>query len=218
MEKEEDKAISKLKEIQEKEKGKDMKPEEKEKMKKMFGDMSKDEMKAYMDACDEMYNDMYGKDEEKAKDSEKAKDMEKAKDEEEKAKDMEKAKDSEKAKDEEEKKADDEENKAMDAANIEAIVTAKIQEKVKAAEDVRPVIGKIDGLSFDSAEEIYGHALKAKNVDISKHDPSSYKSMFSMYRSHGQKEKKKIAFDSKGKESKFEGSFENLKNINIMNG
>lgn len=56
---------------------------------------------------------------------------------------------------------------ANDAA-IAKQVEAKINEKVRAAREVRPLIGEVDPLAFDSSTGIYRSALKAHGVEIGK--------------------------------------------------
>ena len=87
-----------------------------------------------------------------------------------------------------EKKALDEEEvkAAMDAAlhaassKAEARVVAKFRALSAAAEAVRPVLGAIDPLAFDSADGIYGAALRKMGIDTAKHPRSAWKSMFSV--------------------------------------
>ena len=87
-----------------------------------------------------------------------------------------------KAMDEEEVKA------AMDAAlhsassRAEAKVVAKFRALSAAAEAVRPVLGSIDPLAFDSADGIYGAALRKMGIDTSKHLRAAWKSMFGIAR------------------------------------
>lgn len=146
-------------------------------------------------------------------------------DEEDKAKDEENEEAEKKAADEEEakKKAADEDkeksdDKAMDEkiqlAKDEAIaeVTAKHKAMSEAAADVRPIIGNIDALSFDSAEAIYGKALDLQKVPTKGFDPSSYKGMFSVLKAN-RTAKTPMAMDAKTTE--LTGAFANLKNTKI---
>ncbi len=184
----------------EEEEKEDMGPE---KLKEVFGKMSKDELKGVMDMC----KDMFGEEESEDQENEEAKDQEKAEDQEE-----EKADDQEKAEDQEEEKAEDEEKKADDAKNIEASVMANVKKLTQAANDVRPVVGEIDALSFDSADKIYGEALKLKGVDISKHPESSYHGMFDVLRENSNTPV--MANDHIGTEE-YEGNFAGLNDIKI---
>ena len=87
-----------------------------------------------------------------------------------------------KAMDEEEVKA------AMDAAlrsassRAEAKVVAKFRALSAAASAVRPVLGDIDPLAFDSADGIYGAALRKLGIDTTKHPRAAWKSMFGIAR------------------------------------
>lgn len=84
----------------------------------------------------------------------------------------------EKALDEEAVKA------AMDAAIKTATkkahdeTVAKFRALSAAADACRSVLGNVDALAFDSAEDIYGAALKKAGVNISKHPRSAWRSMF----------------------------------------
>ncbi|CDH26397.1 DUF2213 domain-containing protein [Xenorhabdus bovienii] len=83
------------------------------------------------------------------------------------------------AKDQEEKdKAKDEKDKpAMDAAMIEQRAVERVTALFQAREDVKPLIGVV---AMDSAEQVYGYALKQKSIDTTGVHPSAYKSMVSM--------------------------------------
>ena len=117
----------------------------------------------------------------------------------------------EKAMDEEEVKA------AMDAAIKLAAKqahdnsVAKFRALSAAADACRPVLGNIDALAFDSAESIYGAALKKAGIDIRKHPKAAWRSMFEVF-AKGQSEAVHMAQDSSiGK--KYEGAFSGLNNI-----
>lgn len=71
---------------------------------------------------------------------------------------------------------------ALDAALVKSKkeVEASIGAKFSAAADVKPVVGEIDALAFDSADAIYKLALDAKSVDISSAPTSAYKAMFKL--------------------------------------
>ena len=93
------------------------------------------------------------------------------------------------------KKAMDEEEvkTAMDAAlraastRAEAKVVARFRALSAAASAVRPVLGDIDPLAFDSADSIYGAALKAQGVDIRRHPRSAWRSIFEVSRQQAAK-------------------------------
>jgi hypothetical protein len=78
---------------------------------------------------------------------------------------------------EEAKKADAAKNAAaMDAKIKDATdgVRASIEGRFKAAEKVRPLVGTIDAMAFDSAESIFAHALKVGGMEPEKHDKAAY--------------------------------------------
>ena len=114
-----------------------------------------------------------------------------------------------KAMDEEEVKA------AMDAAlhsasaRAEAKVVAKFRALSAAAEAVRPVLGSIDPLAFDSADGIYGAALRKMGIDTSKHPRAAWKSMFGIARQ--QAVQASFAQDSMRRD--YDGPFKGLNRI-----
>jgi len=59
------------------------------------------------------------------------------------------------------RRADDNEH-AMDEASIEKRVTERLKAKFDAAREVKPWVGEVDPMAFDSGEAIYRHALKAR--------------------------------------------------------
>ena len=115
-----------------------------------------------------------------------------------------------KALDEEEVKA------AMDAAmrtasqKAETRLIAKFRSLSKAGEDVRGVLGSVDVMAFDSADDIYGKALAAMGIDTKGFDKSAYRAMFTVARK-GQLSGAKIAMDRKP--SGVMAQFKNLSNI-----
>ena len=93
---------------------------------------------------------------------------------------------------------------ANDAA-IAKQVEAKINAKVRAARDVRPLIGEVDPLAFDSAAGIYRSALKAHGIDAGKvSDVTALRQMVQLAQSAKPKESypvvSALANDSKGKD------------------
>lgn len=116
------------------------------------------------------------------------------------------------------KKAMDEEEvkTAMDAAlraastRAEAKVVARFRALSAAASAVRPVLGDIDPLAFDSADSIYGAALKAQGVDIRRHPRSAWRSIFEVSRQ--QAAKASMAQDSSMRRD-FSGPFAGLNRI-----
>ncbi|MGJ0578498.1 DUF2213 domain-containing protein [Xenorhabdus bovienii] len=83
--------------------------------------------------------------------------------------------------DEDDKKAEDEDDgkkpPAMDSAMIEQRAVERVTALFQAREDVKPLIGVV---AMDSAEQVYGYALKQKGVDTTGVHASAYKSMVGM--------------------------------------
>lgn len=74
---------------------------------------------------------------------------------------------------------------AMDEKTVQKLVDAGraateklLQAKFEAVTKVKPVTGDLDPMAFDSAEAIYGHALKVAGQDPTKHDQAAYKGIF----------------------------------------
>lgn len=120
----------------------------------------------------------------------------------------------------EEKKALDEEEvkQAMDSAIKDAAKRAHEQSIAKfralsaAADAVRPVLGNIDALAFDSADDIYGAALKKAGLDPRKYPRAAWRGMFDVMRSGRDSETVRMAQDSTiGKT--YAGPFAGLNNI-----
>lgn len=87
----------------------------------------------------------------------------------------------EQAKDEEETSAEDSEPEkqapAMDADAIQAAAVKQVTALFEAREAVKPLVGVV---AMDSAEAVYGFALKQKGVDTTGVHPSAYKAMANM--------------------------------------
>ncbi|MBC8949364.1 DUF2213 domain-containing protein [Xenorhabdus sp. TS4] len=84
----------------------------------------------------------------------------------------------------------------------------------EAGQKVRPLVGEVDVMAFDSAEEIYAHALKNKGYDPKKYDKTAYKGMVDILAAQ-----KPSAFTNNpvmdAAPSSLEGPFAGLKNIKI---
>lgn len=90
------------------------------------------------------------------------------------------------AEDEDPDKKDDKEKKdkpfgAQDAAvMVDTAVKAaekKMADKVRAAAEVAPITGRLDALAFDSAADVYKHALDVKGIDTAGIDASAFAGM-----------------------------------------
>ncbi|WP_413194560.1 DUF2213 domain-containing protein [Pararobbsia alpina] len=76
---------------------------------------------------------------------------------------------------------------AMDSASVQKMIdenTASTEKRIAArfaaVEAVAPITGKLDPMAFDSAESIYGHALKVGGIETKDHDKAGFKGMFEM--------------------------------------
>lgn len=65
----------------------------------------------------------------------------------------------------------------MDAAAIEANIRKRLRAQNDAARMCRPILGDIDPLVYDSANGIYGAALKAMGYDPKRYSPQAYAGM-----------------------------------------
>lgn len=96
----------------------------------------------------------------------------------------------------EEKDREKDKGKAMDAAIklAEDSAVARVTQLFQAREDVKSLVGQI---GMDSAEEVYGYALKQCGVDTSGVHPSAFKTMVSMVKQNrAQPQKTGLGMDS----------------------
>ena len=120
-----------------------------------------------------------------------------------------------------------EERKAMDEEEVKAAMDAAIKLAAKQAHDAsvtkfralsaaadicRPVLGNIDALAFDSADDIYGAALKKAGVNISKHPKAAWRSMFEVMGSASRRQASAMAQDAAIGVT-FDGPFKGMNNI-----
>jgi len=78
---------------------------------------------------------------------------------------------------EEAKKAEAAKNAAAMDEKIKAAADGarvSIESRFKAAEKVRPLVGNIDAMAFDSAEAIFSHTLKVGGMKPEEHKPEAY--------------------------------------------
>lgn len=155
--------------------------------------LSADEYKA----LDEMLKAGHANDEEK--------DDDKKADDEEAEKAEKKAEDADKDDDDDDKAEDEEKDKAaMDAAIKSSVAAAvaserKVQTAIREAERfVQPWVGNLE-VAFDSAADVYAHALKAHGRDVTGVHPSAYRTILEMLPKPGQKvtATPRVAMDSK---------------------
>ncbi|WP_235996139.1 MULTISPECIES: DUF2213 domain-containing protein [Burkholderia] len=78
---------------------------------------------------------------------------------------------------EEAKKAEEAKNASAMDAKIQAAANGartSIEGRFRAAQRVEPITGRIDAMAFDSAEDIFAHALKVGGMDPTKHEKVAY--------------------------------------------
>lgn len=108
---------------------------------------------------------------------------------------------------------------ASDAALIESRAVARTQDNMRAiavaVRDVRPLVGELDLLAFDSAANVYGYALEQSGVDARKYPRSAWRGMVDMLRQQksGMPSGKALAQDRMP--GKMDGPFAGLNNISL---
>lgn len=97
------------------------------------------------------------------------------------------------------KKEDEEEDKksapAMDAASIRLSIMNEFKQKNEAAQSVRSLIGSVDPMAFDSADDIYAKALELNGYNIKDFTKSAYRGMVEVLKKT-KSEKTGLSFDS----------------------
>lgn len=101
----------------------------------------------------------------------------------------------EKSEDKKEDKKDTKEAPAMDANSIRLAIMSEFKQKNEAAQSVRSLIGSVDPMAFDSAEDIYGKALELNGYNIKDYARSSYRGMVEVLKKT-KSEKSGMSFDS----------------------
>ncbi|MBS4773123.1 MAG: DUF2213 domain-containing protein [Proteobacteria bacterium] len=84
---------------------------------------------------------------------------------------------------------------AMDANSIRLSIMNEFKQKNEAAQNVRALIGSVDPMAFDSAEDIYGKALELNGYNIKDYAKSSYRGMVEVLKKN-KSEKSGMSFDS----------------------
>lgn len=108
---------------------------------------------------------------------------------------------------------------AMDAARIKAAAVADAQNHMRnlsrAVRDVRPLVGELDPLTFDSASDVYGYALEQSGVNPHKYSRQAWRGMIDVLRSQksGAASGRHLAQDTATR--KMDGQFAGLNNISI---
>lgn len=83
---------------------------------------------------------------------------------------------------------------AMDANSIRLSIMSEFKQKNEAAQSVRSLIGSVDPMAFDSAEDIYGKALELNGYNIKDYARSSYRGMVEVLKKT-KSEKSGMSFD-----------------------
>ena len=108
---------------------------------------------------------------------------------------------------------------AFDAALIEARATAKATQHIRslyaAVEDIKPVVGAVNALAFDSANDVYSYALKQKGISLNGVPASAYSEMFRVLKTTEFKKNMPAQDAALGKSVSFNGPFANLSKINL---
>lgn len=108
---------------------------------------------------------------------------------------------------------------ASDAALIESRAVARAQDNMRAiaaaVRDVRPLVGELDLLAFDSASNVYGYALEQCGVDARRYSREAWRGMVDMLRRQksGAPSGRHLAQDTATR--KMDGQFAGLNNISI---
>lgn len=106
----------------------------------------------------------------------------------------------------------------LDAARIKAGAIAEAHEHMRglarAVRDVKSLTGDLDPLTFDSATDVYGYALKKMGIDPMKYDRAAWQGMVDVLR-RSKTGNPTMAMDSRMNSVDFSGKFAGLKNINI---
>ncbi|QDX29548.1 DUF2213 domain-containing protein [Dickeya poaceiphila] len=84
-----------------------------------------------------------------------------------------------------------------------------------AASKVEGLCGKVDAMAFDSAADIYAHALKAKGIDTSKFEPAGYAGMVEIMLQQKQSQPAPVGDSAFNKPAKLDGKFAGLANIRL---
>lgn len=105
---------------------------------------------------------------------------------------------------------------ALDANTIKAQAVAEARQHMQAlyaaASTVEPLVGRLNAMAFDSASDVYKHALSSLGVQPDKYDRTAWKGMVDMALRQKAAGFKLMAQDSK---PELDGHFKYLKNINI---
>lgn len=107
---------------------------------------------------------------------------------------------------------------AMDAARIKASAIAEAQDHMRglhqAVRDVRGLVGDLDPLSFDSASDVYGYALKQSGIDPRRYPRQAWRGMIDMLRA-GKTAELSGGMARDAAPARLDGKFAGLNNISL---
>lgn len=107
---------------------------------------------------------------------------------------------------------------AMDAARIKASAIAEAQDHMRglhqAVRDVRGLVGDLDPLSFDSASDVYGYALKQSGIDPRRYPRQAWRGMIDMLRA-GKTAALSGGMARDAAPARLDGKFAGLNNISL---
>ena len=105
----------------------------------------------------------------------------------------------------------------MDANAIKAQAVREtrqhMQDLFAAVEAVKPLTGSLKPMAFDSADNVYKHALQVKGIDPTKYDRTAWRGMVDMLLMQQPSGFRQVTQDAKPDD--FTGPFEHLKEIVI---
>jgi hypothetical protein len=108
---------------------------------------------------------------------------------------------------------------ATDAARIRAQATADAMKTMRDITDavrrVRPLVGEMDAMSFDSARNVYGYTLEQMGKNPAKYDSRAWKGMVDMLLESRVNENDAVRLARDSKPIPAAGPFAHLKNITL---
>lgn len=119
----------------------------------------------------------------------------------------------EEPKPEEENKEEKKTEPAMDAASIRLSIMNEFKGKNEAAQSVRSLIGNVDPMAFDSAEDIYAKALELNGYNTKSFPRASYRGMVDVLKKE-KANKAQMSYDS-APDGSLLSDFPELKNIKL---
>lgn len=102
---------------------------------------------------------------------------------------------------------------AMDANSIRLSIMNEVKQKNEAAQSVRSLIGNVDPMAFDSAEDIYGKALELNGYNTKDYSRAAYRGMVEILKKT-KEQNAGMSFDSSSAKGVLE-SFPELSKIKL---